>query len=131
MPRGYRAGRLLVQGRLKVRTGEKRERLRESGSINRVERIARVEGLMNDNRKVCGWLVRGGIAAAETSSMGSGSFASGGKTCEHVNARGASRRKRVLACLQVVCRLCQLSKNDSSPLSEKKPFYIIPDPMDA
>ena len=57
-----------------------------------------------------------------------GSFAFGGKTYEHANARGASRRKRVLACLQVVCRLYQLSKNDSSPLSEKKPFYIIPDP---
>ena len=58
-----------------------------------------------------------------------GSFAFGGKTCEHANARGALRRKRVLACLQVVCRLCQLSKNNSSPLSEKKPFYIIPDPI--
>ena len=49
------------------------------------------------------------------------------ETCEHVNVRGASRRKRVSACLQVVCSLYQLSKNDSSPLSEKKPFYIIPD----
>ena len=34
----------------------------------------------------------------------------------------------MLACLQVVCCLYQLSKNDSSPPSEKKPFYIIPDP---
>ena len=31
------------------------------------------------------------------------------------------------ACLQAVCRLYQLSKNDASPPSEKKPFYIIPD----
>ena len=52
-----------------------------------------------------------------------------GKACEHADARGASRRKRVSACLQAVCRLYQLSKNDASPPSEKKPFYIIPDPF--
>ena len=49
-----------------------------------------------------------------------------GKACEHADARGASGRKRVSACLQAVCRLYQLSKNDASPPSEKKPFYIIP-----
>lgn len=52
-----------------------------------------------------------------------------GKACEHADARGASGRKRVSACLQAVCRLYQLSKNDASPPSEKKPFYIIPDPF--
>ena len=59
-----REGRLLVQGRLKVRTWEKRERLRESGSINRVERVARVEGLMKKiERSVAGsWReCRGGV----------------------------------------------------------------------
>lgn len=57
-----------------------------------------------------------------------GSFAFGGETCGHADTRGASRRKRVSACLQVAFRHYQLSKNDSHPLSEKKPFYIIPDP---
>ena len=57
-----REGRLLVQGRLKVRTWEKRERLRESGSINRVERVARVEGLMKKiERSVAG--LRRGVAS--------------------------------------------------------------------
>ena len=41
-------------------------------------------------------------------------------------ARRYTTQARVLACLQAVCCLYRLSKNDSSPLSEKKPFYIIP-----
>ena len=45
-----------------------------------------------------------------------------------VRRRGATRRRRVSACSQVAYCLCQLSKNGSSPPSEKKPFYIIPDP---
>jgi len=43
-------------------------------------------------------------------------------------ARRYTTQARVLACLQAVCCLYRLSKNDSSPLSEKKPFYIIPIP---
>ena len=59
-----------------------------------------------------------------------GSFASGGKTCEHVNARAAlhdaSARVGMFASR---IPFSQLSKNDSSPPSEKKQFYIIPDPV--
>ena len=57
-----REGRLLVQGKLKVRTWENRERLRESGSINRVERVTRVEGLMKKSKGL--WLVCGGVSRA-------------------------------------------------------------------
>ena len=44
------------------------------------------------------------------------------------STRGATRRKRVSACSQAAYCHCQLSKNDASPPSEKKPFYIIPAP---
>ena len=49
-------------------------------------------------------------------------------SCCPRNMRGATRRRRVSACSQAAYCLCQLSKNDSSPSSEKKPFYIIPAP---
>ena len=43
-----------------------------------------------------------------------------GETCEHADARGASRRKRAAACLQVVSSYSQLSKNESFSTVEKR-----------
>ena len=43
-----------------------------------------------------------------------------GETCEHADARGASRRKRAAACLQVVSSYSQLSKNESYSTVEKR-----------